>query len=387
LPFHFELQQKSSTPENTLRSRNAPDGESDWLRRAFSERWLLVGPATEGHHHRSAPTFATGNADVRKILITGSEGLVGSALSAELRARGLAVAGLDLKLPAGHPGRADIADGGRVEQLVDGCCGIVHLAAISRVVWAEREPARCWRTNVEATRSLLRSAHASPSKPWVLFASSREVYGEPARLPVAEDAALRPVNIYGRSKAAGEDLVLAARKDGLTTAIVRFSNVYGSTEDHPDRVVPAFARGAVEGSDLRVDGSGSTFDFTHLVDAVAGVLAIIDAMEHGEQRLPPIHFCTGRATTLGELARIANRAGGQRSRIVEKPQRSYDVTRFVGDPRRARAVLGWRASVDIVEGVRRLAHDFARLQPCLDSAANPGEAPTSDAARAVAWPM
>jgi len=80
---------------------------------------------------------------VRKILVTGSEGLVGAALSAELRARGLAVVGLDPKLPAGHPGRADIADGGRIEELADGCCGIVHLAAVSRVVWAEpRQPRR-----------------------------------------------------------------------------------------------------------------------------------------------------------------------------------------------------------------------------------------------------
>ena len=258
---------------------------------------------------------------MRTILVTGSEGLVGTALSAELRARGFAVAGLDLKLPAGHPGRADIADGQAVEQLVDGCDGIVHLAAVSRVVWAERDPERCWRINVEGTRNVLRAARGSQSRPWVLFASSREVYGEPTRLPVAEDAALRPMNVYGRSKAAGEDLVGEVRDSGLTTAIVRFSNVYGSTDDHPDRVIPAFARGAVEGADLRVDGSGSTFDFTHLNDAVAGVLAMIDAMESGEARLPTLHLCTGRATTLGELARIANRAGGQRSKIVETAQR------------------------------------------------------------------
>jgi nucleoside-diphosphate-sugar epimerase len=86
---------------------------------------------------------------------------------------------------------------------------------------------------------------------------------------------------------------------------------------------------------------------------------VIAALEQGERRLPAIQFCTGRATTLGELARIANRAGGERSHIIERPQRSYDVTRFVGDPRRARALLGWQASIDISDGVRRLADDFA----------------------------
>lgn len=189
----------------------------------------------EGRHQaRSAPTLHDrGNAEVRKILVTGSEGLVGTALSAELRARGVAVAGLDLKLPAGHPGRADVADGQAVEQLEDGCGGIVHLAAVSRVVWAERDPERCWRINVDGTRNVLRAARGSQSRLWVLFASSREVYGEPTRLPVAEDAALRPMNVYGRSKAAGEDLVGELRDSGLTTAILRFSNVYGSTDDHP----------------------------------------------------------------------------------------------------------------------------------------------------------
>lgn len=319
---------------------------------------------------------------MRRILITGGEGLVGTALAADLRARGIAVESLDLALPRGHPGRADILDGERVEGLVDGCCGIVHLAAVSRVVWAERDPERCWQTNVEGTGNVLRAALGSSPRPWVLFASSREVYGEPDRLPVAEDAALRPVNVYGRSKVEGERLVFEARTAGLTTTVVRFSNVYGSTRDHPDRVVPAFARGAVEGSDLRVDGSGATFDFTHLDDTIAGVLMVIEAMQSGEAGLPPIHFCTGRATTLGELARIANRAGGGLSRIVEMPQRSYDVKRFVGDPRRAAELLGWQAKVDIAEGVERLVRDFSDAMRATAADADPMATPIARSATA-----
>jgi nucleoside-diphosphate-sugar epimerase len=310
---------------------------------------------------------------MRKILITGCEGLIGSSLGVELRARGFRVAGLDLRLPEGHPGKSDIADGGHIEPMAEGCCGVVHLAAVSRVAWAEQEPERCWRTNVDGTRNVLRCARSSKSRPWVLFASSREVYGEPGRLPVSEDSPLLPLNTYGRSKAEGEGLVLEARKQGLNTAIVRFANVYGRTDDYPDRVVPAFARGAVEGADLRVDGSRSTFDFTHLDDTVAGLLLLIGALESGAAALPTLHLCSGRATTLGELARIANRAGGGRSRIVELRHRSYAVTRFVGDPCRARELLGWRAKIDIVEGVERLVHDFRRggsAQPTL-LAANP----------------
>ncbi len=261
--------------------------------------------------------------------------------------------------------------------MVDGCCGVVHLAAVSRVVWAEQDPEGCWRTNVDGTRNVLRAAHRAPARPWVLFASSREVYGEPSRLPVSEDSPLLPLNVYGRSKAEGEALVLEAREQGLNTAIVRFANVYGRTDDHPDRVVPAFARGAVEGADLRVGGSRSTFDFTHLDDTVAGVLLLIDALENGAAALPTVHLCTGRATTLGELARIANRAAGERSRIVEVPHRSYDTARFVGDPARARQLLGWRAKIEIVEGMQRLVRDFNRAgsaAPTLPAAVPAGQA-------------
>ena len=62
------------------------------------------------------------------------------------------------------------------------------------------------------------------------------------------------------------------------------------------------------------------------------------------------------------------------------------MTKFVGDPGRARAVLGWRAGMDIVEGVRRLAHDFARLQARLDPATSSKAAPVSVVARAAAEP-
>jgi hypothetical protein len=68
------------------------------------------------------------------------------------------------------------------------------------------------------------------------------------------------------------------------------------------------------------------------------------------------------------------------------PQRSYDVTRFVGDPGRARALLGWQASTEVVEGVRRLVHDFAKLQAGVATAAIAEEAPLTAAARAAAQP-
>src|SRR5207253_948512 len=99
------------------------------------------------------------------------------------------------------------------------------------------DPAGCDATNIDGTANVLAAAASASSRPWVLFASSRVVYGEPRELPVREDAPLAALNTYGRSKVRGEQLVLAARGDGLVTGILRFANVYGPGPDHPDRVI------------------------------------------------------------------------------------------------------------------------------------------------------
>jgi nucleoside-diphosphate-sugar epimerase len=287
------------------------------------------------------------------IGITGSEGLIGSALSAALTARGDQVRRLDLRAPTGDEAQGDVRDAERVTRFVEGCDGVVHLAAVSRVVWGEREPERCIATNV------LRAAVDSAAKPWVVFASSREIYGEAAKLPVPEDAPPQPVNVYGRTKIAGETMTLEARERGIRTAVLRFSNVYGSIRDHADRVVPAFCRGAALGLALRVDGSLHTFDFTHLDDTLAGILRTLDVMASGERALPPIHLLTGRPTTLGQLAVMAAAAGRWRSEIHEAPSRNFDVARFCGDPSRSKQLLGWQATRSIEDGVAAFVRAYA----------------------------
>jgi len=295
------------------------------------------------------------------ILITGSSGLVGTALMGALLGRGDAVAGLDLRA-APDAGRGDVCKTDDVVQAVRGCRGIVHLAAVSRVVWGERDPVRCWSTNVDGTRHVLEAAASSTSRPWVLFASSREVYGEPRSLPVDEDAPLCPVNIYGRSKVAGEEAILGARDQGQRTAVVRLSNVYGRVTDHPDRVVPAFARAAAQGEPLRVEGADHTFDFTHIEDVVAGLLRLVALLDGSDPPPPAVHLVSERATTLGELAHLAVELAGTGAPILAGATRSYDVARFVGCGARARAVLDWRASVSLEEGLGHLIREF-RQQP------------------------
>lgn len=291
-----------------------------------------------------------------RILITGSEGLVGSSLVPALRAAGFEISALDLR---GAPGeRGDTRDAKAVSAAMDGCTGVVHLAAVSRVVWGERDPARCWSINVDGTRVVLAEVDARRPRPWMIFVSSREVYGEARSLPVTEDAPLRPLNAYGRTKVVGERLVHEARGAGTRTAVVRLSNVYGSLRDHADRVVPAFARGALLGRPLRVEGPSSMFDFTHVEDAVRGLVRLSVRLEAGDRFPDPIHLVTGAPTTLQELAGLAIEVAGTDASVEHYPPRTFDAGHFIGDPTRAREVLGWTATVPLRLGLSRLISEM-----------------------------
>lgn len=295
-----------------------------------------------------------------RILITGSEGLIGSALRKRLIQAGHEVAGFDIAARDSHS-RLDITDYPSVVAAVEGCSGIVHLAAVSRVVWGERDPARCNAVNVGGTRNVLRAAGARGRRaPWVLVAGSREVYGQALAQPVRESAELRPLNVYARSKAAAESLVARGRASGLRACVIRFSSVYGSVADHPDRVAPAFARLAASAGALRIDGQSTTLDFTH-VDDVAAALQIATAeLSAGGGPLPTLHLASGRGVSLPNLAGIAIAAAG-RGTIEIGPPRNYDVTSFIGDPALAEHILGWRATIGIEEGMACLVRSFQSI--------------------------
>jgi UDP-glucose 4-epimerase len=292
------------------------------------------------------------------ILLTGSEGLVGRALRPWLAARGHAIIGLDAALPLSHFEHGDVVERADLMQRCRRVDGIVHLAAVARVRHAEADPDRCWAVNVVGTENVIATALTMRRRPWVVVASSREVYGEPGRTPVVESDPKAPINVYGRSKAACEAAALAGRREGLGVAILRLANVYGSVRDHPDRVVPSFCRAAARGTAMRVEGPGYTFDFTHVSDVVRGIRSVVRLLEAGRKDLPPIHLASGQATTLGELAQMANAAGGNRSRIEEVDNQAFNVSCFVGDPTRSREVLGWRAEVPLAAGVHQLVADF-----------------------------
>lgn len=286
------------------------------------------------------------------ILVTGSEGLIGGALRRALERAGHVVRGLDLRATGADAG--DTRDRDRVRRALSDCRGVVHLAAVSRVMWAEADPARCHATNVTALETLIELATSRPDQPWLVFGSSREVYGHPARLPADEDSPLHPMNRYAESKVSGERCVARAVAAGLRATTVRFSNVYGSPDDHADRVVPAFARAAARGAPLVVRGPDQSLDFTHVDDVTVALRRLIERLEGAGEPPPTLHLVSGRAATLGGLARSCVELAQSSSTVEHRAPTGVHVPHFVGCGARAQKELGWTPAVSLERGLSRL---------------------------------
>ncbi len=304
-----------------------------------------------------------------KILVTGSEGLIGRAFAERCRQTvfdaGHEVVGFDLKLDEG----LDI----RRESSLIACIdrhqpdGIVHLAAFSRVIWGESDPEGCIQTNVIGTRNVFEAAWKGEKKlPFVVFASSREVYGNSPDSFVRESSPIQPVSVYGRTKAVGEDLAMAYRRKGLRTAVLRFSNVYGDVRDHESRAIPAFCRAAVKGGIIRIAGPQKIFDFTHVNDTARAILAACKALHAGDDAMPTIHVTTGIGSELGSVVKWCQKWRKERAIqneliVKEVSSSSHEVEKFVGDNARLTLHLGIHQLTPMSTGIIALCEDFARL--------------------------
>lgn len=240
--------------------------------------------------------------------------------------------------------------------------GVVHLAAVSRVIWGEQDPDRCILTNTIGTSNLLDMMEKTEQKAWLIFGSSREVYGEPSSFPVDENAPKNPINIYGRTKLDGERMVRDwSHRTGNPSAVLRFSNVYGNEKDILDRVLPRFVLGAIRHQPLEIHGGNQLIDFTHINDTVEGIVRTIDFLNNGCDLYDEFHLLTGKGTTLQECVKILSNHTGFENEVILNKGRKYDVDRFVGDPSKARKKLNFRADIKPDVGIPMTCDRFREV--------------------------
>lgn len=246
--------------------------------------------------------------------------------------------------------RGDIRDPEAVRALLDGAETVFHLAAQSNVLGSVTDIDYSFTSNVAGTFNVLKAA-ANARR--VVVASSREVYGEPEDLPVAESAALAPKNAYGASKMAAEAYCRAFAAQGLGVSVVRMANVYGPGDK--DRVIPLFCSRALSGEPLLIYGGEQVIDFVPVGLTCEALLRAAQLDLDG-----PVNIGSGRGTSLRELAgRVAACLPDRRVETSILPPRGPEVVRFVADTRRMRDLLGIEPPDDPLAELPEVVASFA----------------------------
>lgn len=302
-----------------------------------------------------------------RILITGSSGQIGTNLGLRLLEAGHEVFGIDKrintwtdKIPTllqdlSAPYRDFVGGIGNVPY--PKCDVVVHLAANAKVHELVQFPHRAME-NISLTFNILEYCRHNQLP--VIFASSREVYGDIHRYITEEQQAdfAFTESPYSASKIAGEAFVYSyARCYGLHYIVFRFSNVYGRYDndiERMERVIPLFIRRMLNGEPVTVFGKDKTLDFTYVDDCVQGIVAGIEGLASGRIKNETINLAYGQGNTLVRMAELIAEALGLEGDIqVEPSKRVGEVAHYIADISRAVEVLGYQPEVSLDEGIRR----------------------------------
>lgn len=318
-----------------------------------------------------------------RYLVTGGAGFIGSHLVGSLLDSGHAVRVLD-DLSSGsrdnlpHPVeflRGDVADPATVGGAFDGIEGCFHLAAIASVEQCNREWLRTHQVNLTGTINIFNEARRSRDREIpVVYASSAAVYGDGHSAPAAEDGCAVPLSAYGADKRACELHARAAgATHGLRTTGLRFFNLYGPRQDPRSPysgVIAIFLDRLRRGEPVEFfGGGGQVRDFTFIDDAVA---ALRRAMPAARAQAPVFNVCTGKGTTVRQLAEAVAQLCATELVVLRRPRRCGEVEISIGDPRRAAEQLGFRANTTLTDGLTATLSAFGIRERVKASPPEPG---------------
>ncbi|MDA8194292.1 MAG: UDP-glucose 4-epimerase GalE [Thermaerobacter sp.] len=294
-------------------------------------------------------------------VITGGLGYIGQSLAFALKSAGEPVLVIDRRaIPGQVPGigviTGSIADPAVWRQVADESqpTAIYHCAGLISVTESLARPAEYFRENVAAGIAMLDHMLSLIGPVPVVFSSSAAVYGAPERLPLREDAALRPMSPYGVTKRQFEEVLAAyAAPYGIPWVALRYFNAAGMVgpvrEQHdPEthllpRVADAVRAGGapvIYGSDYPTADGTAVRDYIHVADLAEAHQAAARYLRQGGES-GPINLGSGQGTSVTQVLEAFAAVSGAVLRPQRQPRRAGDPPELVADIGRARTVLRW----------------------------------------------
>lgn len=312
---------------------------------------------------------------MRKILLTGGAGFIGSHLAERLISLGHLPLIIDELNDFYSPEikrrnlaeiqargavefvEADICDLARLKELFERHQPetIVHLAARAGVRPSLEQPLLYERANVQGTLSLLETARQFETRKFV-FASSSSIYGTTSQVPFSEsEANPNPISPYGVTKLAGEKLCYCySQLYSLPAICLRFFTVYGPRQ-RPDLAIHKFARLIQAGQEIPRFGDGNSLrDYTYIDDIVDGIVAAVEL----ETQFEVINLGNSHPVSLTEMIQLLEEKLGKRARIRVQDFQPGDMPFTHADLGKARRLLGYNPKVAFEEGLSRFVSWF-----------------------------
>ena len=313
----------------------------------------------------------------KKIVITGGVGFIGSNLARRLVELGADVTLVDSLIPeyggnlyniAGIEGRvqlniSDVRDAHSMRYLVQGQDYLFNLAGQTSHMDSMKNPFTDMEINCHAQLSILEICRKFNPKIKIVFASTRQIYGKPDYLPVDEKHLLRPVDVNGINKMAGEWYhILYNNTYGIRTCALRLTNTYGPhmrVKDARQTFLGVWIKLLVEGKPFEVWGGEQLRDFTYVDDAVEAFVLAANREESNGQvfNLGGIEVVSLQA--LADMLVAVNGGGEFQVREFPADRKRIDIGDYHADDSLIQAVLGWEPKVSLKEGLSRTL-DFYR---------------------------
>lgn len=307
---------------------------------------------------------------MKKILVTGADGFIGSHLTETLVRAGYDVRAFVLYNSFNSWGwldrcggdvkgkfevfAGDVRDPNGVRAAMKGCDAVLHLAALIGIPFSYHSPDTYIDTNIKGTLNVVQAARDLGTAK-VVHTSTSEVYGTARFVPITEEHPLQGQSPYSASKIGADQIAMSFHASfGTPVAILRPFNTYGPRQS-ARAVIPTIISQIAGGRrQVRLGAVHPTRDFSYVADTVAGFVAALDS-DQGIGKV--INVGSGFEISIGDTARTISELMSAEIEVITdrerlRPEKS-EVERLLASSDKAREVLGWRPRYAGLEGFRR----------------------------------